>query len=319
MPIVAATPEAIADAAQLVRAGGLVAMPTETVYGLAADATNGRAVAAIYATKGRPSFNPLIVHVASIDAARALAHIPPHAETLARTFWPGALTLVLEARPSNAIASLVTAGLATLAIRVPAHPVARALIAATGRPLAAPSANRSGRISPTTAAHVAEDFAADSLLILDGGACAHGLESTILACNADGTLTLLRPGAIASDAISAATGMRLTIPQSNPNIPTAPGQLASHYAPRAGVRLDAVIVHPGEALLAFGPKPLATSGPVINLSPTADLIEAAHNLFAALRTLDATGVSAIAVMPIPATGLGIAICDRLARAAAVRS
>jgi L-threonylcarbamoyladenylate synthase len=294
-------------------------MPTETVYGLAADATNGRAVAAIYATKGRPSFNPLIVHVASLDAARTLARFTPQAETLARAFWPGPLTLVLAARPDNGIASLVTAGLDTIAIRVPAHPIARTLIAASGRPLAAPSANRSGRISPTTAAHVEDDFAPDSPLILDGGTCSFGLESTIVACHADGALQLLRPGAISTRELEAIAGTSLIEPIIDPCAPTAPGQLVSHYAPNAQVRLDADDVRPGEALLAFGPAPLSTSGPVFNLSKKGDLVEAAHHLFAALRSLDATGCTTIAVMTIPTTGLGQAIGDRLSRAAAGRT
>ena len=317
MTIVPATPAAIERAAQAIRDGGLVAMPTETVYGLAADATNGRAVAAIYAAKGRPRFNPLIVHVASLDAATALAELPPAAKRLAHVFWPGPLTLVLTARPGNGIASLVSAGLDTLAIRVPAHPVARALIAVSGRPIAAPSANRSGRISPTAAAHVAADFGAELAMILDGGATDHGLESTIVDASGD-RLVLLRPGAIPAETIEALTGARLERRAADPNAPTAPGQLESHYAPSARVRLNAHDVAPGEALLAFGPNPPKSSGPVVNLSATGDVIEAAQVLFAALRALDATGCAAIAVMPVPSDGLGDAINDRLARAAAPR-
>jgi L-threonylcarbamoyladenylate synthase len=307
----------IERAAQLIRDGGLVAMPTETVYGLAADATNGRAVAGVYATKGRPQFNPLIVHVSSLEDAARLVIVTPLAEMLAARFWPGPLTLVLAARSGNPIAGLVTAGLDTIAIRLPSHPIARALIAACGRPLAAPSANRSGHISPTTAAHVAAEFGTAVPMILDGGPCERGLESTIVDATG-GRLVLLRPGAIAAEAIDAVTGVPIERRALDPDAPSAPGQLASHYAPNARIRLNAGCVLPGEALLAFGPEPLPSAGPVINLSPTGDLTEAAQNLFAALRALDATGAAVIAVMPIPAHGLGDAIADRLARAAAPR-
>jgi L-threonylcarbamoyladenylate synthase len=320
MTIRPATPQVIDEAGQLLRDGGLVAMPTETVYGLAADATNGRAVAAIYATKGRPQFNPLIVHVASLDEALHLGHFTDAAVRLARAFWPGPLTLVVPARVGNSIAGLVTAGLDTIAIRVPAHPVALALIAAASHPLAAPSANRSGRVSPTTAAHVAADFATGdhaAVTILDGGPTLHGLESTIIACSTDACV-LLRPGALPADAIAAVAGMPVTRSVADLTAPIAPGQLASHYAPVARVRLNAVRVLSGEALLAFGPVVPPTRGPVINLSATGDLIEAAHTLFGALRALDASGVASIAVMPIPTTGLGEAINDRLARSAAPR-
>lgn len=320
MTIHPATPQTINQAGHLLREGCLVAMPTETVYGLAADATNGRAVAAIYATKGRPQFNPLIVHVANLDDALHLGHFSEAALRLARAFWPGPLTLVVPARVGNGIAGLVTAGLDTIAIRVPAHPIARALIVAAERPLAAPSANRSGRVSPTTAGHVAADFAAGdhpTLTILDGGDTLHGLESTIIACK-DDTCLLLRPGALAADAIAAVAGMTVTRSKADPTAPIAPGQLVSHYAPVAAVRLNAVSVAEGEALLAFGPVMPPTRGPVINLSAKGDLIEAAHALFGALRALDASGVATIAVMPIPSTGLGEAINDRLARSAAPR-
>jgi L-threonylcarbamoyladenylate synthase len=320
MPTLAPTPAEIAAAGQRIRGGGLVAMPTETVYGLAGDATNGLAVAAIYATKGRPRFNPLIVHVADADAAWALAEGSPLARTLAERFWPGPLTLVLPARPGNGIADLATAGLDTIAIRVPAHPVARALIATAGRPLAAPSANRSGHVSPTMAAHVADDFGPD-LMVLDGGPCAGGIESTILDLSRGG-IRLLRAGGIAAETVAGAVdhdvGRLDPLTGAEPERPCAPGQLASHYAPRARVRLDAQHLEPGEALLAFGPEPLSARGPVINLSVRGDLAAAAAALFAALRTLDASGADAIAVMPIPRHGLGEAINDRLARAAAPR-
>ena len=317
MPIFPATPANIERAAHVIRDGRLVAMPTETVYGLAADATNGRAVAAIYEAKGRPRFNPLIVHVASLEQARELVVLTPLAERLAAAFWPGPLTLVLRARKDNGIAGLVRAGLETLAIRMPAHPVARALLAECGRPLAAPSANKSGRISPTMAVHVADEFGAEVGIILDGGVCARGLESTILDASGH-LLVLLRPGAIAAEAFELACGASVVRAIPDPGAPTAPGQLASHYAPRARVRLDAVSVQPGEALLAFGREVPMTTGPVMNLSASGDVVEAAQNLFAALRTLDASGAAAIAVMPIPAHGLGEAINDRLSRAAAPR-
>ena len=317
MPIVVPTPARILQAAQMICDGALVAMPTETVYGLAADATNGAAVARLYATKGRPRFNPLIVHVASVEHAARLVVLTPLAERLAARFWPGPLTLVLAARQGNGIADLVTAGLDTLAVRMPAHDVARALIAQSGRPLAAPSANRSGRVSPTTAAHVAEEFGADVGMILDGGATRHGLESTIL--DATGVRpVLLRPGSIAVDAIEAAAGVGIERRAVDPHAPTAPGQLVSHYAPAARVRLNARDVRDGEALLAFGDEVLEGGGQVINLSERGDLAEAAQRLFAALRALDASGAAVIAVMPIPDHGLGEAINDRLARAAAPR-
>ncbi|MEQ1698275.1 MAG: L-threonylcarbamoyladenylate synthase [Hyphomicrobiaceae bacterium] len=317
MTIFAATTDAIERAAGVIRGGGIVAMPTETVYGLAGDATNGRAVASVYAAKGRPSFNPLIVHVGTIAAARTVADLGETGEQLAAAFWPGPLTLVARARPGNGIASLVTAGLETVAVRVPGHGVAQALLAACGCPLAAPSANTSGRISPTTAQHVAADFGDRLGMILDGGACGHGLESTIVDVSGDG-VALLRPGAIAADEIERVAGFALARRAVDKSAPSAPGQLASHYAPRAGVRLGARSVEPGEALLAFGSDVPETAGPVFNLSVTGDLVEAAQNLFAALHALDVSGAQTIAVMPVPAEGLGEAINDRLARAAAPR-
>jgi L-threonylcarbamoyladenylate synthase len=310
-------PTTLIAAAAHIRAGGLVAMPTETVYGLAADATNAAAIAALYALKGRPRFNPLIVHVASIADAEKPAEFTPAARALAVAYWPGPLTLVLKARADNQIADLVTAGLDTIAVRVPAHPLALALIAASGRPLAAPSANRSGRISPTTAAHVAADFGTDLPHILDGGPTTLGLESTIIDASGP-TPILLRPGALPAHDIEATLGQRLARPAHNQAAPSAPGQLHSHYAPRALVRLNATSLAPHEALLAFGP-PLKSNGqPAFNLSPSGDLAEAAQRLFGALRHLDASGASTIAVMPIPEQGLGEAINDRLTRAAAAR-
>jgi L-threonylcarbamoyladenylate synthase len=309
---------AIEEAGRLIRAGVLVAFPTETVYGLGADATNGRAVAAIFDAKGRPRFNPLIVHVPDLAGAETIAVLSEASRTLADAFWPGPLTLVLKRRGDAGISDLVSAGLDTLAVRVPAHPVAQALLAAAGRPLAAPSANRSGRVSPTRAEHVAEDLGGRVGMILDGGATAHGLESTVLDASGD-AVALLRPGAVPREAIEAVLGRPLAdVPASDDAHPTSPGQLASHYAPNAALRLDARDVRPGEALLAFGSDVPGATGVSINLSATGDLIEAAAGLFAALRDLDRTGAATIAVMPIPDHGLGEAINDRLRRAAAPR-
>jgi len=303
---------AIEKAARILRAGGLVAFPTETVYGLGADAANGVAVARIFEAKGRPRFNPLIVHVPDAEAARRFAVFDALADTLAARFWPGPLTLVLPLRrdADQPLSDLVTAGLDTVAIRVPRHPVARALLEAAGVPVAAPSANVSGRISPTRAAHVAEDLGGRVDMILDGGASDAGLESTIVALKP--RPTLLRPGAVAREDVEAALGAPLTDRHEGDSV-TAPGQLASHYAPKASVRLNATEAQPGETLLGFGP-----SAPVdaLNLSRSGDLREAAANLFAFLRALDAENPGSIAVMPIPRTGLGEAINDRLQRAAA---
>ena len=314
MPIRPATVDAIAAAADVLRAGGLVALPTETVYGLGADATNARAVAGIFAAKGRPMFNPLIVHVAEAAEAWRLAIPDDRAEALAAAFWPGALTLVLRKTPDCPVADLATAGLDTVAIRVPSDRVARALIRAAGVPIAAPSANRSGHVSPTTAAHVEADLGDAIAMILDDGPSAVGIESTVVDLTG-AEPTLLRAGGVTAQAIEAVLRVPLARPTDHAERPTSPGQLASHYAPRAAVRLDATTVRPGEALLAFGPAPPDHDGPTVNLSPSSDTIEAAANLFAALRRLDATGVAAIAVMPIPDTGLGEAINDRLRRAA----
>jgi L-threonylcarbamoyladenylate synthase len=308
------TSEAIAAAAATLRAGQLVAFPTETVYGLGADATNGLAVAALYAAKGRPKFNPLIIHVAETAAARAIAHLTPLAERLADAFWPGPLTLVLAKRPECPVAELATAGLDTVAVRVPAHPIAQALLRAANLPVAAPSANRSGHVSPTTAAHVEADLGDRVAMILDGGATPVGLESTVV--DATGTEpVVLRLGAVSRDDLARVLGRPAAVASGDADKPASPGMLARHYAPATRLRLDAHEVQPGEALLAFGRDVPDHAGPMINLSPSGDVVEAAANLFAALRALDASGATAIAVMPIPEQGLGEAINDRLRRAA----
>ncbi|WP_036256019.1 L-threonylcarbamoyladenylate synthase [Methylocapsa acidiphila] len=305
---------AIEEAAHILREGGLVAFPTETVYGLGADATSDAAVARIFAAKGRPSFNPLIAHVEGLAAAQELGVFSEEAGRLAEAFWPGPLTLVLPLAPGASVSALARAGLDSVALRAPAHPVARALIAAVGRPLAAPSANRSGRVSPVSAAHVAQDLARRVDFILDGGPSPIGVESTIVSC-LDGGPRLLRPGGIATEAIEAALGLSLA--EAAPGKIVAPGALASHYAPRAKLRLDAIDLDAYEAGLDFGGR--FRIGPMIrDLSPGGDLQEAAANLFAFLRELDALGASRIAVAPIPHHGLGEAINDRLARAAAPR-
>ena len=303
-----ATPETIAQAAKNLADGGLVAFPTETVYGLGADATNGEAVAGIFAAKGRPRFNPLIVHVTDIEQAQQHGEFNPAARQLAQTFWPGALTLVLPRRAQTRLSHLVSAGLDTVALRVPSHPVAQQLLLRSGRPIAAPSANVSGKVSATTAAHVAESLGGKIDFILDGGAAALGLESTVIGFEND-LPVLLRPGAIARDEIEALVG---PLAAADGTI-RSPGQLESHYAPRAGLRLNADAVRPGETLLGFG----AVTGASRNLSPRGDLKEAAANLFAMLRELD-NSAAFIAVSPIPMSGLGEAINDRLQRAAAPR-
>lgn len=317
MSFMQATAETIEHAAQFLRAGRLVAFPTETVYGLGADATNGEAVAQIFAAKQRPRFNPLIVHVHDLAAAEVLAQLGDMERALAQAFWPGGLTLVLPKRSGCSVADLTTAGLDTVAIRVPGHPIAAALLHATGRPVAAPSANRSGHVSPTRAEHVAADLGDHPAMILDGGATGIGLESTVVSVTRSG-VALLRSGAVTVEAIERVTGKPVLRPSVQDGRPVAPGQLASHYAPHAAVRLEAFEVLPGEALLAFGPAALSTKGPTVNLSRRGDLNEAAANLFAALRSLDAAGAATIAVMPIPRHGLGEAINDRLQRAAAPR-
>ena len=314
--IVPATPSTIARAGAMIREGRLVAFPTETVYGLGADATQGRAVASIYAAKGRPSFNPLIAHIPGIGEADRYGVVDHRAEELATHFWPGPLTLILPRRVESPISELVTAGLDSVALRAPAHPVARALLAAADRPIAAPSANRSGHVSATAAIHVAEEFGDEVAMILAGGRSEVGLESTILDLTGDDPV-LLRPGAISAEMIEQVVGP-VRIGAGDPDRPNAPGQLLRHYAPRTPLRLNAQTVEPGEALLAFGPPPMAArrAETMMNLSEAGDLDEAAANLFAMMRALDATRCCGIAVMPIPTTGLGIAINDRLARAAA---
>jgi L-threonylcarbamoyladenylate synthase len=308
------SPQAIADAAALLRAGQLVAFPTETVYGLGADATSERAVAEIFAAKGRPRFNPLIVHVPGITDAETFAVFTGPARRLAARFWPGPLTLVLPRRAGSGLSLLASAGLETVAIRAPAHRVAQALLRATGRPIAAPSANRSGRVSPTEAAHVAEELGERLALILDAGPAPLGLESTVLDMSAAAP-ALLRPGAVTLEQLTELLGP-IAAPVSAP--PRSPGMLPSHYAPALPVRLGATEARPGEALLAFGPDAPGGFPKVLWLSRSGDLAEAAANLFAMLRRLDRAPFSAIAVMPIPDHGLGRAINDRLRRAAAPR-
>jgi L-threonylcarbamoyladenylate synthase len=303
----------LAQAAALIRAGQLCAFPTETVYGLGADATNPDAVLSIYETKGRPRFNPLIIHCADLAMAETLVTFTPLARELAARFWPGSLSLVLPAKPGNGLADVATAGLDTVAVRVPDHPLARELIAAVGRPVAAPSANPSGRLSPTTAEQVRRGFGGQ-VPVLDGGPCQAGVESTIIQVEGE-RLVQLRAGAVAREEIAAAMGRPVEIVGEDAGI-AAPGMMLSHYAPNAGIRLSAE-PRPDEAYLAFGPA-TEFDGPMRNLSPAGDLREAARNLFSMLHELDASGAQVIAVAPIPETGLGEAINDRLRRAAAPR-
>jgi L-threonylcarbamoyladenylate synthase len=320
--VLKADPAAVAAAARCLAAGGLLAFPTETVYGLGADACNGEAIARLYEAKGRPAFNPLICHVQDLPAAARLGVLDAAAARLAQALWPGPLTLVVRKRPDCPVAELATAGLPTLALRVPDHPIARAVLTEFGRPVVAPSANRSGHVSPTTAAHVRADLGGRIDLIIDGGPTSVGVESTIVAC-LDRPL-LLRPGGVPRAEIERVLGHALAeVPDATLEAaPMAPGQLASHYAPHAALRLKAAGVHPGEALLAFGPVlPPGAAGAarVLNLSARGDLIEAAANLFSHLRALDAPDVTMIAVMPVPHHGLGEAINDRLQRAQAPRA
>lgn len=306
----------IAEAAALIRAGELVALPTETVYGLGADATNEQAVAKIFEAKGRPHFNPLIVHVAHAGEAQHLVQLNPVAYRLVSRFWPGPLTLVLPRAEGCPIALLATAGLDTVAIRAPAHPMAQALIRAAGVPIAAPSANRSGTVSPTRAEHVAQSLGGKVKLILDGGPCAVGLESTVLDVTGPRPV-LLRPGGVTREAIEGSIGP-IALSGALPGGDAArssPGQLASHYAPARPMRLGATAVAADEALLAFGAPVPPGAAAILNLSAAGDLVEAAANLFAFLRQLDQARFSRIAVMPIPESGLGAAINDRLRRAA----
>ena len=306
--VLAASEDGIRRAARRLQAGGLVAVPTETVYGLAARADRDGSVAGIYRAKGRPSFNPLIVHVADIAQARRFAVFDDRAETLAAAFWPGPLTLVLPMRPDAGLAAAVTAGLPTVALRCPAHPVMRQLLEQAGLPLAAPSANRSGAVSPTCAEHVTQSLGANVDMILDGGACSQGVESTIVAVRDDGW-QILRPGPIASQDLADLLG-------TSPNVETslaieAPGQLASHYAPGKPLRLDATAPTRDEFFIGFG----ALDGNV-QLSNTGDLTEAASHLYEALHQAAASPQPRIAVAPIPQVGIGAAINDRLRRAAA---
>ena len=311
------TSNALERALALLDRRDIVAIPTETVYGLAADATNGAAVARIFEAKGRPRFNPLIAHVADMAMAERIAVFDPLSRQLAAKFWPGPLTLVLPLRTTSLIHPLVTAGLDTIALRIPKG-FGGALIARLGRPLAAPSANSSGKISPTTAEAVAADLGGKIPLIVDGGATPVGLESTIVKVE-DGKLHLLRPGGVAVEDIEAVAGAKLV--RGAKSGVQAPGMLASHYAPGANVRLNATEVAADEALMAFGPvraQGAEDAVAVLNLSPGGDLREAASNLFAYLQSLDCSGAATIAVEPVPMAGLGEAINDRLARAAAPR-
>jgi len=316
------SPADLPRAAELLRAGELVAFPTETVYGLGADARNGRAVAAVFAAKDRPRFNPLICHYPEAEAAFADVAADNRARALAARFWPGPLTLVLPRRPDCSVDLLTGAGLDTLAVRVPAHPLARELLQRVGRPVAAPSANRSGQVSPTTAQHVLEGLSGRIAAVLDGGPCSVGVESTVLGLSGAGAV-LLRPGGVPLEAIEAAIGLvgRALPPGAGMESPISPGMLLSHYAPGLPVRLAATQVAEDEALLAFGP-PLPGAAVTWNLSEKGDLREAAARLFAGLRWLDAEGTRrgcrGIAAMPVPETGLGLAINDRLMRAAAPR-
>ncbi|WP_136441808.1 L-threonylcarbamoyladenylate synthase [Pacificoceanicola onchidii] len=302
--------DSLREAAALLHNGALVAFPTETVYGLGANARDDHAVARIYEAKGRPSFNPLIVHFADLDAVRAVVDWNAAAESIAAAYWPGPLTLVLPLKPDSGISKLVTAGLDTLAVRMPASPVARDLLRAFGGPVAAPSANRSGQISPTRAEHVLNGLSGRIEAVLDGGPCSVGLESTILGLA--GKPTLLRPGGITLEEIAETLGTRIAERKDTEAI-SAPGQTRSHYAPRARVRLNAADWLPGEARLGFGDVDCD-----LNLSPDETLRDAAANLFEYLHRLDATGAQTIAISPIPHVGLGIAINDRLSRAAAER-
>lgn len=320
-PAAVAASSAVERAGALIRAGRLVAFPTETVYGLGGDATSDAATAAIFAAKGRPRFNPLIVHVPDLEAAEAVAVFDARARHLAESRWPGPLTLVLKRRPDTPVSLLVSAGLDTVAVRVPGHPVARRLLRAADRPVAAPSANRSGAVSPTTPQHVLESLGERVPLILAAGRCPVGVESTVLDLSGEHPV-LLRPGGVLREDLEQLIGPVATPaqdPAPSPSAPRAPGQLASHYAPERPVRLNATEAAADEAFLTFGPDAFVRGGAVrMNLSPTGDLTEAAANLFALLRALDRPEYRAIAVMPIPDQGLGEAINDRLRRAAAPR-
>jgi L-threonylcarbamoyladenylate synthase len=307
----------IAEAARLIRDGGLVAFPTETVYGLGADATNAAAVARLYAAKGRPSFNPLIAHVADAEAAMREGTFSSQARKLAARFWPGPLTLVVPVAETSRICDLARAGLSSIGLRVPAHPTAHALLAKVQRPVAAPSANRSGHVSPVSPEHVLEDLGDKIDLVLDGGPSNVGIESTIVACLNERP-RLLRPGGIAREQIEDVLGAKVVVIYGRAEGgPIAPGMLHSHYAPRAALRLEATALEPGEAGLDFGGR-FAPGENVLDLSARGDTVEAAANLYSYLRRLDASGAQTVAVAPMPARGLGEAIRDRLKRAAAPR-
>ena len=311
--VLKANQSGVNKAAAILSAGGLVAFPTETVYGLGADARNGHAVASVYAAKGRPGFNPLIVHVADLKAAKRYAIFNDLALSLAARFWPGPLTLVLPLADNHGLSELVTAGLDSVAIRIPQHPVAQALLNVFNGPLAAPSANPSGRISPTQATHVVVDMNGKIDAVLDGENCVIGVESTILKITGS-KVSLLRAGGVSVERISNVLGQDIATP-SDPKLPQSPGQLKSHYAPKAHVRLNVDIAKGHEVLLGFGPD---CKDAALNLSSTGDLVEAAANLFSYLRKMDAMAQDGIAISPIPMSGLGLAINDRLKRAAAPR-
>jgi L-threonylcarbamoyladenylate synthase len=310
-------PAALDEAARILKAGGCVAVPTETVYGLACDATNAEAVAGVYEAKGRPSFNPLICHVDSVERARSLIALDETGEQLADAFWPGPLTLVARKQTPSVVSDLAAAGLDSLAVRLPRSEALRTLVSRLDAPLAAPSANASGTISPTTAQHVKDSLNGRIHLILDGGACPVGVESTIVSLLEPDHPAILRPGGVAREALEAVCGALEHGGPANQSAPTAPGQLTSHYAPNAKVRLNAAEPHPGESYLGFGPQPKGDDIVFFNLSPKGDLVEAAANLFTGLRWLDSVS-DRIAVAAIPETGLGEAINDRLRRAAAER-
>ena len=323
--ILSANPQSIEAAAAILKAGGIVAMPTETVYGLAANARDGKAIAKVFEAKGRPSFNPLIVHVADLEAAQEIAEFTSRDLNIASAFWPGALTLILKRKSGNGISDLVSAGLPTIAVRVPAHKTARALLKACGFPLAAPSANVSGTISPTAPAHVAQSLGDKVDMILADGVCKVGLESTVVDCTGENVL-ILRPGAVTAEDISAVIKEPVEYDAGDKQKPKSPGQLLKHYAPSIPLRLNAVDVRAGEGLLAFGSikfmgvqgKGAAAGLPedsLKNLSEQGDLYEAAANLFAMLRALDNSHNNGIAVMAVPDQGIGVAINDRLRRAA----
>ncbi|KAA0598072.1 L-threonylcarbamoyladenylate synthase [Azospirillum lipoferum] len=316
--LIPTTPAGIAQAGELLRAGRLVAFPTETVYGLGADATDDRAVAAIFAAKGRPQFNPLIAHVPDLASAQSWGLFDDRAHDLATQFWPGPLTMVVPRPANSALSLLVSAGLDSIAIRVPGHPVAQAILRTAGKPIAAPSANRSGAVSPTTPHHVLESLGDRVDAIVTGGKCMVGLESTVIDLTGPEAV-LLRPGAVLPDEMERLIGpVRLSA--GDPTAPKSPGQLESHYAPNAAVRLNASSAEEDEAFLTFGPDRFVFGGTTrLNLSLEGDLNEAAANLFSHLRSLDQSGTRRIAVMPIPEVGLGLAINDRLRRAAAPRS